>query len=560
MKFELSDYQKEILNWVENGTGNGLVNALAGTGKTTTLELISKKVPTKMLFLAFNKHIATELSTKPSLQPLIESKKLKIMTVNALGNMTVIDYVNKNLEKTPNLKSNKLSSIILDPIITDRVRKENKHFSNDKLNARVALETIKKHAKTCCDLVRCHCIDHKNLEAIDRLIDQEHLFSFSKEIIIAYEIPILDWSYIISEAIEESTNYFLDTGEYDFIEQVYLPVELGMYPPAWIKWYTDFIGCDEAQDLSTLQQRFIKKLQYMNSYRQTRYIFVGDERQAIYKFNGADCNSINHIREQFNTHELHLNICYRCPHKALEIARKYVPQIEDSPTAKQGKIFITSNYKVADLAQPGALVMARKNKDLIDVYLQIVKRKKKVFFKKADFLYSIINEIEKRKRIKVLNDIGKFIIKEQNKEKNSKKDKHSSKKSVVDMESEDSFEIMLILLNFFEENFSEIGFPGTVQGFVDFIRDIATNVPTDDCIIVGSIHAMKGLESKDVFIVNYFRMPYDFGMGTEYNIQEKNLKYIAETRTKENLYLCYAEPMEAKFFMEKFPELVDKMS
>ena len=556
MKLKLSDYQKEILDWVEDGSGNGLVNALAGTGKTTTLELISQKIPTKMLFLAFNKHIADELSSKPGLQPLIAEKKLKIMTVNSLGNMTVMDYVKNHMDTVPELKSNKLTSLILEPIIYDRVRKENKHFSNDSLEAKVVLESIKKHAKTCCDLVRCHCIDYKNLEAIDWLIEQEHLFNFSRDFILKNSIPMLEWSYIVSEAIEDSTNHFLDTGQYDFIEQIYLPVHLGMFPPAWIKWYTDFIGCDEAQDLSTLQQRFIKKLQYMNPYKDTRYIFVGDERQAIYKFNGADCNSINHIREQFHTHELHLNICYRCPHKALEIARKYVPQIEDSPTAKEGKVYVIDNLDVANLVQPKDLVMARKNKDLVSVYLQIVKLKKKVFFKKADFLYSIVNEVEKRKKIKTLDDVRKFINKEKNKSLNSKEEKSIN---IIDIETEDIFDIMDTLLDFFESNYKDVEFPCSVQGFVDFLRSIATDSPTDDSVVVGSIHAMKGLESKNVFIINYFDMPYDFGMGTEYNIQEKNLKYIAETRTKENLYLCYDCIEDSNKFTEEFEPIINSL-
>lgn len=560
MKREPSKYQKEILDWVVNGTGNGLVNALAGTGKTTTLEMIAKTVPSKMLFLAFNKHIADELSSKEELKSLINSKKLKVMTVNALGNMTLIDYIKNNSTNTPTLKSSKLTSEVLESTILERIRSENKKLPKDSMEAKLAMDTIKKHAKTCCDLVRSHNIDIDNLDAIDRLIDDEHLFVFRKEILQLTYIPRLDWSKLVSDSIKDSIDIFEKTGEYDFIEQIYLPVKLNLYPPIWLKWYTEFIGVDESQDISTLQQYFIKKLQYMNPYKATRYLFVGDEHQAIYKFNGADCNSINHIRTQFNAHDLHLNICYRCPKKALVLARAHAPLIEDAPNAIDGSISIMKNTDVKDFAHDGDLIMARKNKDLIDIYLQLVKSKKKVFFKKGDFLFKIINEIEKRKKINTIEDIIKYIKLSQEKKENSKvktAEENTEVKNVIDLEEDDIYDIMLSLVSFFEENYTNLNYKNDATGFVEFVRSIAQSEPSNDCIVVGSIHAMKGLEANNVFIINYFKMPYEFGMGAEYSIQEKNLKYIAETRTKDKLYLCCENLSETEDFEEKYNSIID---
>lgn len=560
MKREPSKYQKEILDWVKNGHGSGLVNALAGTGKTTTLEMVAKAVPSKMLFLAFNKHIADELSEREDIKPLIDSKKLKIYTVNALGNMTLIDYCKTQLGKDPVLKSSKLTSDILDGIILDRLRRENKELPHGAIESKLAMDTIKKHTKTCCDLVRCHCIDYKDHKAIDHLISDEGLFIFRKEILQITSIPRLEWSFIVSDAIEESIDFFEKTGEYDFLEQIYLPVHLQLFPPPWLKWYTEFVGVDEAQDISTLQQRFIKRLQYMNPYKSTRYLFVGDEHQAIYKFNGADCNSINHIRSQFDAKDLHLNICYRCPKKALVLAREHAPLIEDAPTAKEGTINIISNLDVVKYADYGDLIMARKNKDLVEIYLMLIKGKRKVYFKKSEFLFRIIKEIDDRKRIKTIEDVEKFIEKESRKENNRKEAEEKEVKNVIDMEEEDIFSIMSQLLTFFQMNYERYGFKSNAKGFTDFIRSIAKTEPSEECIVLGSIHAMKGLEAKNVFIVNYFGMPYEFGMGGEYFIQEKNLKYIAETRTKENLYLCYDLEKNTKEFIKEHLPIINRCS
>ena len=904
MKREPSKYQQEILDWVKNGSGSGIVNALAGTGKTTTLTMVAEAVPSKMLFLAFNKHIADELKERKELKPLIDGKKLKIYTVNALGNMAVIDYCKNTLKKEPVLKSNKLYSDILDGVILDRLQKENRRLPEDRIKNKVAMDTIKQHTKTCCDLVRAHCIDYKNLTAIERLIDDERLFVFRKEILMITTIPRLEWSLLVSEAIEESIDFFEKTGEYDFIEQIYLPVKLNMYPPIWLKWYCDFVASDECipfdyyvktdkglikmqtlynrindgericaktfneqtqdfeykpivnvvekgvkpvfkikteglkiieatsnhpfltqrgwvkveglkiredylicdnpinqktkfllnddqyqvalascigdgslekqseyntfrikfvqqekqldylhfkkkmfnceseytfksgytgrkdiyssstkvfihngnlrkeldkmdergfaiwymddgsmscgefhstkiscnnltkeeadilenrlkdfgifvkrvlvkgkyqefhfsvdnakkflkliapymhkdcfyknpystgeydwdfsgykkcggdyiksieysrdckvfdmevqdnhnfiiaksgsnkngagiivhncQDLSTLQQAFIKKLQYLNPYQPTRYLFVGDEHQAIYKFNGADSNSINHIREQFNAHDLYLNICYRCPKKAIKLAKTHAPLIEESPTAQEGKINIISNLNVANYTKAGDLVMARKNKDLVSVYLQLIKNKQKVYFKKGDFLFRIVKEIDERKKVKTLKDIEAHIEKIQTRELNKKLNEGKNEsKNVIDMEEDDIYDIMFSLLDFFKNNYKDLKMAGTALGFTNFVRTIAQSEPSNECITVGSIHAMKGLEANNVFIVNYFEMPYEFGMGAEYSRQEKNLKYIAETRTKENLYLCYDEQESIEAFVDRYTKIID---
>jgi DNA helicase-2/ATP-dependent DNA helicase PcrA len=57
-----SQYQLGLFDWVENGTGNACVIAVAGSGKTTTGVEMTKRARGSHIFLAFNKAIATELS------------------------------------------------------------------------------------------------------------------------------------------------------------------------------------------------------------------------------------------------------------------------------------------------------------------------------------------------------------------------------------------------------------------------------------------------------------------------------------------------------------------
>ena len=64
--FKPSHYQKAIFDFVANGTGDGLVDAVPGSGKTTTLVEAARYTNSNgnALFVAFNKHIADELAVK----------------------------------------------------------------------------------------------------------------------------------------------------------------------------------------------------------------------------------------------------------------------------------------------------------------------------------------------------------------------------------------------------------------------------------------------------------------------------------------------------------------
>jgi len=59
-KFEPSPYQKAIFDFVATGTGSAVIEAVAGSGKTTTIVESLNLIPKtkQVLFLAFNKAIA----------------------------------------------------------------------------------------------------------------------------------------------------------------------------------------------------------------------------------------------------------------------------------------------------------------------------------------------------------------------------------------------------------------------------------------------------------------------------------------------------------------------
>lgn len=85
-EFELSQYQKDIIDFFENHPGeNMLIEALAGTAKTYTITQLTKNSTTSDVYLAFNNAIAEECRGK------ITNPKTKIYTTYALG-LAIMNY------------------------------------------------------------------------------------------------------------------------------------------------------------------------------------------------------------------------------------------------------------------------------------------------------------------------------------------------------------------------------------------------------------------------------------------------------------------------------------
>jgi len=63
MKFKPSKYQRVVYQFIKSCKGNAVVEAVAGSGKSTTIVNAIDIIPEdkKILFLAFNKSIVTEL-------------------------------------------------------------------------------------------------------------------------------------------------------------------------------------------------------------------------------------------------------------------------------------------------------------------------------------------------------------------------------------------------------------------------------------------------------------------------------------------------------------------
>ena len=80
--------------------------------------------------------------------------------------------------------------------------------------------------------------------------------------------------------------------------------------------------------------------------------------------------------------------------------------------------------------------------------------------------------------------------------------------------------------------------------FLKYVQTMLNTTPSNNCIMITSIHCVKGLESNNVFVLNEGKAVIDGTMSAEQRQQEFNLSYVALTRAKENLYLVKPEGEE----------------
>lgn len=90
----------------------------------------------------------------------------------------------------------------------------------------------------------------------------------------------------------------------DFDDMVYLPLvfKLRLFPQDWVL-------IDEAQDTNPTRRALAARMLKPGG----RVIAVGDPRQAIYGFTGADNDALEQIAAQFSCKRMPLTVSYRCP-------------------------------------------------------------------------------------------------------------------------------------------------------------------------------------------------------------------------------------------------------
>lgn len=474
--------------------GNLIVRARAGTGKTTTIiEGITRMPEERILLAAFNNRICEELKKKN------RSQAAEVKTLHGVGFACVRRW-------------------------RERIRVEERSGNREK---RIVEEVCGGQAP----------------DAIKRLVGK--LFTKAREMAphatergslldVAEEhecIPDAEWlqagfdvDYIEARALDAmKLAADIRAGEeIDFADMLFLPVRNGWVVPIWEAGW-----CDEAQDMSATQlELFIGSVS-------GRKGLVGDDRQAIYAFRGADSEGLDRRKAELKAGELGLNITRRCPKAVVRIAQQLVPDFKAADDAPEGQVssLPTIDAAVAD-AKVGDFILSRANAPLAKVAMALIRSNKPTRIQGKDIGAGLKALVKKLSTGKAADSIAQLLAKldkwEEREVDRVLKAERPERAELI----RDKAETLRVLCE-------------GVQGQ----RELEARLDTlfadggSAAVVCSSVHKAKGLEAPKVYVLRptlYPALPKNAKPMSQARAaarakEEQNIHYVAVTRAQEHL-------------------------
>ena len=544
MDFKPSTYQQDILDFfLNNPQSNMLVNALAGSGKSTTACMLSEHSKTSDLYIAFNASVVEEFKKK------IKNPKTKVMTMHSLAYSIMLYNVEQESkdsgEKPKGFGSQRSKrTVSLDNFKPHKILDEEITKRYGRYIEFAKRVFLKDNYINLYNLCRLTLTDMSSNKDVSRLINDHVLFLYYGD--EGYSAPdISEITSTLKILDTKSKQQFETQGVIDFTDMLWITFNKLKYDnwevPYWAL-YTN-IYCDEVQDFSNIQLNFLKFIKRTKG----RYVFIGDFHQAIYNFAGANAQAFNQIPKMFAPVEtFDLPICYRCAKSHLSrVNREYGIPILPCDDAPMGFVKTIDKSKISEYAKAGDMVISRKNKWIAEVVLDLARNGTPIFIEDKEMVAAIKRQILSSKCTSV-GTLEKFlqkVISNYNKKlfeivsKNAREGGHEEEHLEAVAEANSKIDNTSFLLEILEGYLENHASSDSVSKFSNFIDKLLNTTPSPNCVRLCSIHKAKGLEATNVFVLNEAKINYDFRNSKEQNIQEKNLSYIATTRAKEGLYL-----------------------
>ena len=484
--FKPSGKQEKIFDTWKNTNNNILINAVAGSGKTTTLLELLKYCEFRTLFLAFNKSVQEEIQSKIDEKGLTQGKSL---TMHSLG----LSAIKKHYKKVV-IKNGKNFDLL--KLVQAKHKSIFKYMKwEDKLKLSYTLMDMN-------DIARLFLTD--DIEEI-----KKHLQSMDKNFVNHKDIISL-WASLISY---REASYNSNTVTIDFNDMIYLAARENLYIP--VEPY--YLMVDEAQDLNLAQHKLVENLISQGTI--IKWIAVGDRNQSIYGFSGAYSSSFDKFLDMGNVEELPLDICYRCATNIIDETNEVYDVME---YGKEEKGIVGTASDISEI-KPESMIICRNTSPIIKLYFGLLGVGMPVYIKGDDIMTSINRFLKPYMNKSVANTKSELMLKLDELQKDSSdegrmklyvfKENHTNFKALVANLSTD-YEIIQVLLKKVEDLFK--------------VKDKA--------VMLCTIHKAKGLEADVVYILNEGLIPSKFATSPEQLKQEQNLKYVARSRAKNELY------------------------
>jgi DNA helicase-2/ATP-dependent DNA helicase PcrA len=481
-RIEGTSQQEEFWEELLQGTGHILLEARAGTGKSTSCRegmwrLNESNKNLTIRYCCFNKKISEEFAVKAP-------PRVDVGTMHRFGLLALQSSFGCQIDKNK-------TYVVLDGLGGTDI----KRYFRRAINALVS--AAKNHGLRPDDpdlpLLLDGFIDHYNIEVYRQ-----------------YGM-VIDWAIKVLAKSAEMTSLV------DFDDMLWFSV---IHPVTFPN--VDFLFIDEAQDLNPVQHQMAEKLAGSG-----RTIVVGDPFQSIYAFRGADSQSIPKLRDSLNATTLPLTVTFRCPRSHVELAQQLVPDFECAPDAPTGTLE-HARIEAVDGALPGDLVLCRTNAPVIAACLrQIANLVPATVRGRAigDTLLTVVRKVGDKSTVE-------DFISGLNRWRSGEINRLSAKDGTDDLIEQVSDKSMSL-----EAIASACSCPTEIP-FA--IQRLFSDEDSNNRITFSSVHRAKGSEAKRVL---YIQVPYSEAKDRVKPPQQwerdqrRNLRYVALTRSLDSLTL-----------------------
>jgi superfamily I DNA/RNA helicase len=485
---QLSEEQKLVYNHFIDTTENIFVSAGPGTGKTHTLTALAEAsdLSVSKAFTSFSRAIVEDLQrANPTFAKDIKtSHSMALSTLRKLFPNTMF-----------NVDENKYFNYLKYDFDMSFIKKESKK----KMTAKELLSkqySFMYKVTLLFNLCQQNLVDFNDIAAIT-LLAVDYDISFGEHEIEAIRFlsgriyPPSRKSNITYTDMLYYANKFVKPEQYDKF---------------------DLLFVDEVQDLNPLQ------LSVLSNYMNGRYVAVGDDRQTLYRFMGSNLNSYRTL--QGNAKHFTLSVTRRCSKAVVTEANKVFPGLVAYESNVEGKVdhdgYVTN-------AEAGDFVLCRNNKPLMVAAIAFMKLNKPIIIVGKSYGKDLINIVNKAAELGSTDKYLKALV--TNMEANGIDSPENTKRY---KEEEERCAIVDDLLHEYKDHYKVIALLDIV--FQDKV--------SDDVIILSTIHRSKGLEKKNVYLLNEELLVPREDASEEDKYVEKCLKFVAITRAKENLIYC----------------------
>lgn len=301
------------------------------------------------------------------------------------------------------------------------------------------------------------------------------------------------------DILKKSTKLAL-AGTIDFDDQIFITACIfGSFPRF------DVTLVDEAQDLAPLNHIQVRKA------ARGQIGAVGDNHQAIYAFRGADMHSMANLRllrEEWSDQTL--SITYRCPRAVVERQREFVPLFQAGPDNLDGVVSSLDKWTPV----PNSAILCRNNAPLISLAFALLRKRVPV-----NLLGRDIGREMKRLWNK-LSSHGKRGIDSTIAE--------AQRAAAADPKKADKYHSLIAVL----QNTSSL------DELETFLKE------TKNAVTLATGHKAKGLEWDTVYFLEPQLIPSEHASTEEELQQEYNLRYVIETRTKNELFFVKGKNLQ----------------